>query len=64
MSDILYEQIPLPTAAVNSQLLHFGLSEEQMTMLLKVSTIAGGAAANIFYNYLNSADPKPMDPAH
>ena len=62
MSDILYEQIPLPAAAVNSQLRHFGLSEEQMTTLLQVSTLAGGAAANIFYNYLNPTDPKPMDP--
>ena len=61
MSDILYEQIPLPAAAVNSQLRHFGLSEEQLVTLLQVSTLAGGAAANIFYNYLNSANPKPMD---
>jgi hypothetical protein len=60
MSDILYEPISIPTAA--EQLSHFDLTDEQLTALLQVSTLAGGAATNIFYNYIHHNAPTPMDP--
>ncbi len=60
MSDILYEPISIPTVA--DQLRHFDLTEAQLTTLLQVSTLAGGAATNIFYNYIHQDAPKPMDP--
>lgn len=58
MSDILYEPISIPTVA--KQLSHFDLTDEQLTALLQVSTLAGGAATNIFHNYIHR--PKPMSP--
>jgi hypothetical protein len=60
MSDILYEPISIPSVA--KQLSHFDLTDEQLTALLQVSTLAGGAATNIFYNYIHNDAPKPMSP--
>ena len=64
MPDILYEQYCLETANVMDQLADFALTQVQLAALLKNPTcmLAGGAAANIFYNYLNPVDQKPMDP--
>jgi hypothetical protein len=64
MPDILYEQYRLETDSVMAQLADFGLTAKQLYKLLhpQPCMLAGGAAANIFHNYLNPDNPKPMDP--
>ncbi len=64
MPDILYEQYRLNTDSVMAQLADFGLTAKQLYKLLhrQPCMLAGGAAANIFYNYLNPDNQKPMDP--
>jgi hypothetical protein len=64
MPDILYEQYRLDTTTVMAQLADFGLSYEQLYTLLRAGPtcmLAGGAATNIFHNYLNPDNQKPMD---
>jgi hypothetical protein len=64
MPDILYELYRLVKDSVMTQLADFGLTHVQLAALLQNPTcmLAGGAAANLFYNYLNPVDQKPMDP--
>ena len=63
MPDILYEPYRLDTTTVMAQLADFGLKYEQLYTLLRAAPtcmLAGGAAANIFHNYLNPDNQKPM----
>jgi hypothetical protein len=65
MPDILYEPYRLDTTTAMAQLTDFSLCYEQLYTLLQAGPacmLAGGAAANIFHNYLNPDNPKPMDP--
>jgi hypothetical protein len=63
MPDILYEPYPVEMASVMAHLGDFGLASEELATLLHIPTcmLAGGAAANIFYNYLNPTEQKPLD---
>ena len=63
MPDILYEQYCLEALSLMDQLADFGLTQAQLAALLQNPTcmLAGGAAANLFYNYLNPVDQKPLD---